>query len=166
MIEQLAAEQHEIWSHWMRYLFEVSETNHNGTVTIPADKVSRWKLQMETQYCDMSPKEQVSDLEMAQRVVVVLKDGCVASTADPEAMASFARAVSSWAEKPEYLNKERHEHEVFQAGTQGPAHAMARELWIWSAHLERDNEQYRRESRGLQQTILRLEELLKALDKK
>ena len=34
--EQLASEQHDIWSHWMNYLFSICETNDDGSVTIPA----------------------------------------------------------------------------------------------------------------------------------
>ena len=75
-LEQLAAVQHDIWSHWMKHLFEVSIINRNGTVTIQADKVERWKRQMNTSYWELSHKEQASDIEQAIKVIEVLKDEC------------------------------------------------------------------------------------------
>lgn len=72
MLNQLADIQHEIWAHWMRYLFKVSIHNEDGTVTIPVDQVERWKRQMNTKYSDLSSDEQKSDLEQAKKVVVVI----------------------------------------------------------------------------------------------
>jgi len=74
MLKELADVQHEIWSHWMKYLFEVSIQNDDGTVTIPADKVENWKRQMVTRYADLSSKEQESDLEQAEKVMALLKN--------------------------------------------------------------------------------------------
>ncbi len=74
MLNKIANLLHEIWSHWMRYLFEVSLHNEDGTVTIPADNVKRWKRQMSTKYVDLSTDEQKSDLEQAQKVVAVIND--------------------------------------------------------------------------------------------
>jgi hypothetical protein len=72
MLDKLANLQHEIWSHWMRYLFEISSQNEDGTVTIPADKVERWKRQMNTKYPELSNDEQESDLEQARKVIAVI----------------------------------------------------------------------------------------------
>lgn len=74
MLEKLADIQHEIWSHWMKYLFEVSTLNKDGSVTIPADKVKRWKRQMNTHYLDLPSDEKKSDLEQARKVIAVLDD--------------------------------------------------------------------------------------------
>lgn len=71
----LADVQHEIWSHWMKYLFEVSIQNDDGTVTIPADKVENWKRQMITTYSDLSDQEKKSDIEQAEKVLAVLRNG-------------------------------------------------------------------------------------------
>lgn len=73
MLNQLADIQHEIWSHWMRYLFKVSVQNEDGTVTIPAEQVNRWKRQMNTKYADLSSNEQKSDLEQAEKVMAVIQ---------------------------------------------------------------------------------------------
>ncbi len=69
MLEKLADLQHKIWSHWMKYLFEVSTQNKDGSVTIPAEKVARWKRQMNTEYDELSSGEQKSDIEQAIKVI-------------------------------------------------------------------------------------------------
>jgi len=71
-LEDLAAVQHEIWAHWMKYLFEVSDLNADGSVNIPADKVRRWKQQILTEYKDLSPKEKESDLEQGKKVMSLI----------------------------------------------------------------------------------------------
>ncbi len=74
MLTKLADVQHEIWSHWMEYLFEVSTQNDDGTVTIPLDKVETWQRQMVTSYADLLDKEKESDIEQAKKVLAILKD--------------------------------------------------------------------------------------------
>jgi hypothetical protein len=74
MLEKLASIQHEIWSHWMKYLFEVSIPNQDGSVTIPPEKVERWKRQIATRYEDLTEEEQRGDLEQATKVIVLLKE--------------------------------------------------------------------------------------------
>jgi len=66
--------QHEIWSHWMKYLFQVSIQNDDGTVTIPADKVETWRRQMTTLYANLSEREKESDIEQAKKVLVIAKN--------------------------------------------------------------------------------------------
>ena len=76
MIEEIAAVQHEIWSHWMKYLFQCSfqfEKFKDGSALIPADKVKRWKRQMNTPYSELTEKEKESDRDQAQKVIRVLK---------------------------------------------------------------------------------------------
>ena len=74
--ERLAAEQHEIWAHWMRYLF--TQGRHDplmGEFTIPGDKVNRWMRQMKTSYADLSEKERESDRHQADKIISVLAEG-------------------------------------------------------------------------------------------
>jgi hypothetical protein len=68
MIENLSAIQHEIWVEWMSHLFQVSTHNKDGTVTISADKVSRWKKQIKTAYDDLSESEKDSDRKQARKI--------------------------------------------------------------------------------------------------
>lgn len=72
-LTKIAEIQHDIWSHWMMYLFEVSTSNEDGSVTIPSEKVERWKRQMNTNYHDLSVSEQKSDMEQAQKVIVAIE---------------------------------------------------------------------------------------------
>lgn len=74
MLEKIADVQHKIWAHWMAYLFDVSEQNEDGSVNIPADKVSRWKRQVSTQYSDLSTEEKKSDLEQASKLLSFIRE--------------------------------------------------------------------------------------------
>lgn len=74
MLEKFADLQHEIWSHWMKYLFEVSTQNENGSVTIPAEKAARWRRQMNTKYADLSTEEQKSDIEQANKIISLINN--------------------------------------------------------------------------------------------
>lgn len=78
MLDKIAAIQHQIWSHWMKYLFEVSVQNEDGSVTIPASKVNRWKCQMNTSYDDLSDSEKLSDIEQAMKVIAEIDIAIVA----------------------------------------------------------------------------------------
>lgn len=50
-VERLAAIQHDIWSHWMRWFFD-NDTPENR---------ERWKRQMATTYAELSESERESD---------------------------------------------------------------------------------------------------------
>lgn len=73
MRDALANYAHEAWAGWMRYLFEKSTQNDDGTVTIPAWAVERWTRQMNTAYIDLSAKEQASDLDEADKMLAIVK---------------------------------------------------------------------------------------------
>ena len=67
-LETHAKIEHEIWSHWMRYLFEVSYNQRDdGCVVIPAEQVKRWKRQMDTPYAELTEREKESDREQARK---------------------------------------------------------------------------------------------------
>lgn len=65
---------HEAWSKWMRYLFQQSIRNEDGTVTIPKELVERWTRQMDTNYDDLSASEQLSDIDEAYEIVAIFDD--------------------------------------------------------------------------------------------
>jgi len=69
--EELAAYAHNAWSGWMKYMFGKSVENEDGSVTIPADLVRRWKRQSETRYVDLLEKEKKSDLEEADKMIYI-----------------------------------------------------------------------------------------------
>ena len=59
--------EHEIWSSWMRYMFTCGTFNDDGTWTMPADKVERWQLQMDTAYSELTEREKESDREQVRK---------------------------------------------------------------------------------------------------
>ena len=69
--EQLAAYAHEAWSRWMKYLFEKSTQNPDGTVTIPVWAVERWKRQAETLYDELPNSEKESDRREADSILII-----------------------------------------------------------------------------------------------
>ena len=70
--EKLAAQQHEIWAHWMQYLFSVCTENSDGTYTIPADEVRLWKHQLTTPYVELTEEDKDSDREQADKILRVI----------------------------------------------------------------------------------------------
>ena len=69
--EQLAEYAHKAWSGWMAYLFEKSEQNSDGTVTIPAWAVERWRRQSITPYSALPESEKESDRAEADRMLAI-----------------------------------------------------------------------------------------------
>lgn len=71
-LEILADQQHEIWSHWMKYLFSVSSINDSGECIIPANLTKRWHEQADKPYSHLSEKEKESDREQAIKILKCL----------------------------------------------------------------------------------------------
>jgi hypothetical protein len=70
--ERLAQYAHAAWSGWMEYLFSKSEQNADGSVTIPAWAVERWRRQAGTPYAELPATEQASDLAEADRMLAIV----------------------------------------------------------------------------------------------
>lgn len=81
--ESLAALQHKIWGHWMRYLFQVSVYNDDGTVTVPADKVVRWQRQSTMTYSQLTEAEKDSDRRIASEVLGALREALLGTEHEP-----------------------------------------------------------------------------------
>lgn len=73
LIELLAAQAHASWSHWMNYLFSVSERRPDGSVLIPAGRVERWDRQRQTEYALLSEQEKQSDRDQAALYLPLVK---------------------------------------------------------------------------------------------
>lgn len=71
-IETLASAQHEIWAHWMKYLFSRCTEEESGGLTIPVEYVQRWRRQMQENYAALSEKEKESDRHQAKKVLAAL----------------------------------------------------------------------------------------------
>ena len=72
--EVVADVQHQIWAHWMTYLFSICPINSDGSVTIPAKKVERWTTQANIAYSDLTEKEKDSDRHEADKVLAVISN--------------------------------------------------------------------------------------------
>jgi len=73
MKEKLAALQHDIWSHWMRYLFSCCKKSNSGNLIIPKDKVNHWKRQVSLKYDKLSEKEKDNDRDQADKILKLFK---------------------------------------------------------------------------------------------
>ena len=91
--EQLADEQHAIWSHWMGYMFACGTHMPDGTWVMPADKARRWQRQMETPYTALTDKERESDRHQADKVLAVVQPALAAANARAEAAERELAAV-------------------------------------------------------------------------
>jgi hypothetical protein len=72
ILEQLAAAEHERWAHWQRYMHSKAIRNSDGSLTIPAELVSRWERLMETPYAELTEDERESDREQVRRYLPLL----------------------------------------------------------------------------------------------
>jgi hypothetical protein len=72
LIEKLASVEHERWSHWQQYLHQQCVPGTDGSLTIPANLVRRWTMQMNTPYTQLPEKEKESDREQVQRYLPII----------------------------------------------------------------------------------------------
>lgn len=72
-LEAIAGVQHEIWIHWMRFLFSCGDLRPDGSFLIPPEKVARWQGQMERSYSELSEEEKASDRDQAMKVMQVIE---------------------------------------------------------------------------------------------
>jgi hypothetical protein len=79
VMEQLAALEHERWSHWQRYLQSQCIPAGDGSLIIPAALVSKWTKQMSTAYDDLTEAEKESDREQVRKYLPVI-DSALGST--------------------------------------------------------------------------------------
>lgn len=73
LIEELAAIEHERWSHWQRYVHGRAARQPDGSLVLSAELVERWERQFSTRYEDLREDEKESDREQVQRYLPVLK---------------------------------------------------------------------------------------------
>ena len=73
LMEDMAHQEHDSWSRWMIHLFNVSQKNDDGSVTIPKSFVDRWERQMITDYNDLSEQEKESDRDEVRKFIKILQ---------------------------------------------------------------------------------------------
>lgn len=69
LVENLSDVSHEIWSHWMKYMFSICRKTDKGDIVIDATNVKRWERQMITPYSELTEKEKASDREQAFKII-------------------------------------------------------------------------------------------------
>jgi hypothetical protein len=72
LVERLAAVEHERWSHWQRYMHTMAVRQPDGSLLVPAELVSRWERQMNTNYTELNEKEKESDREQVRKYLPIL----------------------------------------------------------------------------------------------
>lgn len=72
LIEQLAAVEHERWSHWQRYVHSKSIRQPDGSLLLPADLVARWERQIDTKYAELDDQERESDREQVRKYLPLI----------------------------------------------------------------------------------------------
>lgn len=65
LLAMLAMSVHDVWAHWMDYMFTQGEFLVDGGWAMPKEKVDRWQRQARTHYNGLTEKEQKSDIEIA-----------------------------------------------------------------------------------------------------
>lgn len=73
LLEKLAAAEHERWAHWQRYLHQQCTPGPDGSLTIPADLVRRWTVQIDTPYADLTQAEKDSDRDQVERYLPLIE---------------------------------------------------------------------------------------------
>ena len=73
ILDQLAAIEHERWSHWQRYMHSKGKRKSDGSLVIPPNLVEQWERQMNTEYQQLSEKEKKSDIEQVEKYLPLIK---------------------------------------------------------------------------------------------
>ena len=72
---KLADKVHKVWTNWMLYIFSISVQNPDGSMTIPAEYIRRWRRQTNTEYKNLPKGEQASDIKIANEYIdIVIKN--------------------------------------------------------------------------------------------
>lgn len=71
--EALAAQAHESWSGWMRYLFSKCDMSGSSGAFIPGWAVERWQRQMNTPYAELPEEEKESDRKEADEYLALIQ---------------------------------------------------------------------------------------------
>lgn len=73
LIEELAALEHERWSHWQKYMHNKGQRQPNGDIILPAELVTRWEAQSSTEYKKLTDSEKESDRDQVRRYLPTIK---------------------------------------------------------------------------------------------
>ena len=75
LLEELAAVEHERWSHWQRYLLSKCQPcGIEGDLLIPAALVKHWEKQIATPYADLPEMAKESDRDQVRKYLPLIVD--------------------------------------------------------------------------------------------
>jgi hypothetical protein len=74
LAEQLAAIEHERWSHWQLYMHSKGERQPDGSLLLPAELVTRWERQAATTFSELTEREKDSDREQVNRYLPLIEE--------------------------------------------------------------------------------------------
>lgn len=83
LVERLATYAHNAWAGWMAYLFSKGTFNEDGTWTMPAWAVERWKRQMQASYRELPEEERESDRKEARQMIKIVVEHLTTPTEEP-----------------------------------------------------------------------------------
>lgn len=72
LVEELAALEHERWSHWQRYMHGKGIRQPDGSLVLPVELVAQWERQISTGYADLGDDEKESDREQVRRYLPLI----------------------------------------------------------------------------------------------
>lgn len=72
LVEQLADKEHASWARWMDYLFSRCEQHDDGSLTICAEDVAHWQMEIDTPYADLPERIKQSDRDEVERIVPII----------------------------------------------------------------------------------------------
>jgi len=72
LLEELAAIEHERWSHWQRYVHSKCLRQLDGSLLIPTELVERWEKQIDTKYAELDDQERESDREQVRKYLPLI----------------------------------------------------------------------------------------------
>ena len=73
LLEQLAAIEHERWSHWQRYMqSKCIPHGGDGDLLIPAELVKRWNRLIATPYSELTDEEKENDREQVRKYLPLI----------------------------------------------------------------------------------------------
>lgn len=112
LIESLAYYAHEAWAGWMHYMFDHCpvKKNDDGSITIPAKLVERWRRQMDTKYPELTEQEKERDRREARKMLKVMDDCAISTNGDFFTHQAYERHIKWYEDK--LADKVREWHEL------------------------------------------------------
>lgn len=71
--DKAAEAAHDIWAHWMNYMFAQGKFNEDGSWTMPPDKTKQWQEQAKMFFYEIVKNDmQQSGYHIAQKYIMPL----------------------------------------------------------------------------------------------